>query len=327
MSIDRFLALLADGRFHSGTTLAGELGMSRAAVWKRASDLRELGLDVHAVRGKGYRLHSHVVLLNADRIRERLSKPTLDALDSLVAETVVDSTNARLMMSDVPPAGKARVCLAEYQTAGRGRRGRHWQAPFGSGLCLSIGYNFADLPADIGVLSLATGVVVVEALARENLSGVGLKWPNDIIWQRRKLGGVLVELIGVVGGPAYAVIGVGINTALPQSVRDALEAGDYRVADLSDIAGATPDRNVIAAAVIDRIIQMLKNVETVGFADSITHFRRYDVLKDEPVTVRFGDERFEGVAAGVDRTGAFILNSATGKRTFSGGEVTVRTGR
>ena len=144
----------------------------------------------------------------------------------------------RICCSGPPaPPGRFDFLTAEYQSAGRGRRTRRWFAPPGGALCLSIGWSFAALPADIGALSLAIGVCVLRALESVGQPGAALKWPNDVVVGTGKLGGILIELRAEAGGPAQVVIGVGLNVALGERMLQLVHASGTRAADLSALAG------------------------------------------------------------------------------------------
>jgi BirA family biotin operon repressor/biotin-[acetyl-CoA-carboxylase] ligase len=149
------LPLLADGEFHSGQELAGVLGVSRTAVWKQLEKLRELGLQIESVRGKGYRIRGGMELLEASRIEAGLTADSRRLLAELVVADVLDSTNAEVLrrMERGGPSGLA--CVAEQQTAGRGRRGRQWVSPYAGNIYLSLGWEFAGGAAALEGLSLA----------------------------------------------------------------------------------------------------------------------------------------------------------------------------
>ena len=150
----------------------------------------------------------------------------------------LDSTSDRLLAVDDLPSGPFDACLAEFQSAGRGRRGRRWVAPFASGLCLSVGWSYRDAPAALVALSLAAGVAVLRALGRLGIAGLALKWPNDIVRDDSKLGGILIDLRGEAAGPAYVVVGVGVNVRLPASARERLAAEGVDAVDLAALGHA-----------------------------------------------------------------------------------------
>jgi BirA family biotin operon repressor/biotin-[acetyl-CoA-carboxylase] ligase len=210
----RVYQLLADQQFHSGTRLAAECAVSRSAVWKAIASLRELGVTVDTVSHRGYRLPRATAPLEASRVRKALPAAVAGRLRHASTVWSTGSTNADLLLQTDLPAGRFDFLAAEFQSAGRGRRTRSWIAPPGGAICLSLSWSFASLPAAIGALSLAVGVCVLRALARLGIAGVELKWPNDLVADGAKVGGILAELSAEAAGPAFVVIGIGINVAL-----------------------------------------------------------------------------------------------------------------
>ena len=204
------LRLLADGETHSGEELAAALSVSRAAVWKRLQQLGDWGIALEARAGSGYRLASALDLLDATEVRASLPQAATERLRNLEVHEELESTSDRLLEVDDLPPERFDACLAEFQSAGRGRRGRRWIAPFASGLCLSVNWSYRDAPATLGALSLAAGVAVLRALRRLGFAELSLKWPNDIVHRNGKLGGILIDLRGEAAGPAYFVVGVGL---------------------------------------------------------------------------------------------------------------------
>jgi BirA family biotin operon repressor/biotin-[acetyl-CoA-carboxylase] ligase len=321
----RILAQLADGQFHSGQRLAARLRISRAAVWKLIKSLQAIGIPIESLSRQGYRLPRAVDLLDKTAITAALesSKETVSRLDVLLE---VDSTNRYLIDNPMIQPGKAQVCVAELQTAGRGRRGRSWLAPFGSGVCFSLSWQFDDAPPTFSALGLAVGVAAVEALRRCGLEGVALKWPNDLVWEHRKLGGILIEMRGETGGPSHVVIGIGINMQMPADARLALaERQATLVADIRELLRErTPTRNRLVAALMDEIIRMLEAFAVSGFAAFVARWRSLDALADAPVRVISGAETIWGVARGVDADGSLLIDSEGQIRRFVSGEVSLR---
>jgi BirA family biotin operon repressor/biotin-[acetyl-CoA-carboxylase] ligase len=319
------LVLLADGRLHSGEWLAQELGVSRAAVWKGIERLRMRGIDVDAVPRRGYALPGGAVeLLEEGRIRSAVASERAARLRSLDLKFDVDSTNTRLLAAAPPPVGYADVMLSELQHAGRGRRGRHWIAPFGCGVALSMGWSFTDASKASPTLSLSVGVAVARALARAGALGLGLKWPNDIWLGERKIGGVLIELRAEAGGPAHVVIGVGVNVILAPATRAQIEAVGVQVAAVADACNAPPSRNFIAGAIIDELLSMLTDFEREGFAAFRAAWTALDVLRDRPAQVLTGENVISGTARGVNAHGALQLEREGRLHEFVSGEVSLR---
>jgi BirA family biotin operon repressor/biotin-[acetyl-CoA-carboxylase] ligase len=319
------LMLLADGQLHSGEWLARELGVSRAAVWKGIERLRLRGIDIDALPRRGYALLGAVELLDETRIRREIAANRAGSLRSLDLRFDVDSTNTRLLAAVPPPYGRADVMLSELQHAGRGRRGRHWVAPFGCSIALSLGWSFTDASKASPTLSLCVGVAVARALARAGAEGIRLKWPNDVWLGDRKLGGVLIELRAEASGPAHVVIGVGLNVSLSPPTRDRIEASGVRVAAVADACATAPSRNSIAGAIIDELLSMLEVFERDGFAAFRETWSALDALRGRQAQVLLGEEVFTGTARGVDAQGVLLLDRGEGRlQEFVSGEVSLR---
>ena len=322
----RLLALLADGSFHSGEQLAKRLRISRGGVWKLVGSLRELGIEVQSVPRQGYRLARAVDLFDKTALLQSLSPATRALLDRADVLLTVDSTNRHVTDNAIDMPGHAQICVAEVQNAGRGRRGRSWVAPFGAGVCLSVGWQFLEAPPTFSALSLAVGVAVVKALRRFGAQDVGLKWPNDLTWRGRKLGGILIEMRGESAGPAHVVIGIGLNMQMPSAVRLALaEQQAALVTDVHEILRErTPSRNAITSAMVDEVLIMLQVFSSEGFAPFIKEWNGMDTLANAPVKVISGSGTIMGIARGVEVDGALLVDIGGQVRRFVSGEVSLR---
>ena len=317
------LRLLADGALHSGEELAAALEVSRAAIWKRVQQLEEWGIPVEAKPGSGYQLESQIDLLDATAIRKQLPHAALDRLRNLEVHAVLDSTSDRLLAAEALPPGRFDACLAEFQSAGRGRRGRSWVAPFASGLCVSVNWSYRDAPATLGALSLAAGVAALRTLRRLNFVNLSLKWPNDIVHRDGKLGGILIDLRGEAAGPAYFVVGIGINVRLPRAARERLQADGVDAVDLASL-GDAPLRNDAAAVLIAELTQALLEFGARGMTAFADEWRGADALAGRPVRVHHGGQFLDGLARGVDADGALLLEIDGASRRILSGEVSVR---
>jgi BirA family biotin operon repressor/biotin-[acetyl-CoA-carboxylase] ligase len=320
------LGLLADGRLHSGESLGAALGVTRAAIWKGTLRLRRKGVEILATARRGYALEGAVELLAESSIRRGIAPAQSARLRRLDLQFEVDSTNSRLLAAPPPPFGTADVMLCELQHAGRGRRGRQWLAPFGGSLALSLSWAFVDAAQVSPTLSLCVGVAVARALERVGASGIGLKWPNDLWFDDRKLGGILIDLRAEAGGAAQVVIGVGINVSLAPAARAAIEASGVRAAAVADACVATPGRNSIAGAIIDELLRMLAEFERGGFAPLRESWAALDVLAGRPAEVVVGDTVVSGVARGIDAHGALLLERGGRLEAFVSGEASLRLG-
>ena len=317
-------AQLCDGQFHSGENLASALGVTRSAVWKAANALRDLGTPMEAVRNRGYCFPVAGELLVGKRIRDGIARAIRDRVTRLDVMWSTSSTNTQLIERPNPRVGSCEALLAEYQSAGRGRRGRAWLAPPGGAVCMSLSWTFPEVPRDVGALSLAVGVCVLRALESQGISDVRLKWPNDVLVGDRKLGGILIELRAESAGPACAVVGIGLNVALGAPLMEKIATTGLQAIDLASVAKKAVSRNALAASLIDCVVRGLVTFEQEGLRPFVDEWRQADALRARPVSVQAGEEKVRGLARGIDLTGALLLETPQGLKKFFSGEVTVR---
>ena len=315
----RLLSCLLDKEYHSGNGLSDRLGVSRTVVWKGIRQLRGYGLEIEARHGKGYRLHDEIDLLDRNEILSELEPSARECGISVLLET--ESTNKCLTDLLGCPELHKRVVLAEYQHGGKGRRGRRWASPFARGLYLSLGWRFDMAPASLNALSLASGVAVARALGRSGLSGVALKWPNDLMLADKKLGGILLEARSETAAACDVVIGIGLNIRLDKATRAGL---DQPVIDLSGQYQQLPSRNRLAAWLLGEQCAMLQRVADGGLAEYVAQWRGLDYLAGRPVELHTPDRILRGQARGVDDNGLLLLDTANGVISFSSGELRVR---
>ena len=323
-TLKQLLALLADGEFHSGTTLAHLLAVSRSAVWKQLQCLEAWGIEIVAVTGKGYKLQRALQLLDQTQIQSALLPAVAALIQCLEVHDELASTNSYLLDIAQQQPASAWVCLAENQTAGKGRRGRTWVSPFGHNIYLSLLWRFQDGPAAIAGLSLAIGVAVIRALRQAGITEVGLKWPNDIYWRGRKLAGILIEVSGESSGPCHAVIGLGLNLYLPPVQAEAIEQAWV---DLQQIVGEqiALQRNRWVALLLNEIVPVVADYQTRKLSDYVNEWRNYDCMSGQAVNIFMGEQVFAGIVRGVDDQGLLLLEDDAGNlRTFASGEVSFR---
>jgi BirA family biotin operon repressor/biotin-[acetyl-CoA-carboxylase] ligase len=315
------LAALAPGEPVSGAALARAAGVTRAAIWKQIETLRHRGLPIEARVGGGYRVPWPLQLLDAAAIRQRLSVPVRQRLAALEVHWELDSTSSELQRR-LPDVADLHVVLAETQTAGRGRRGKPWLSPPGLNLYMSVVKRFDAGFGGLSGLSLAIGVIVLRSLEDLGIHTAGLKWPNDVLAADAKLAGVLVELSGEFQGPCAAVIGIGLNIRLPDSLR---EQAAQPVTDLAGLCGGTPpDRNLVAATLIERLVSGLELFEREGFGAFVDDYGHFDLLHGQPLRVTGGREDLLGTGAGVDARGALLLQVGDEVRRIDSADVSVR---
>ncbi|MBI1732716.1 MAG: biotin--[acetyl-CoA-carboxylase] ligase [Gammaproteobacteria bacterium] len=312
------LAQLADGRLHSGVDLARKLGVTRAAVWKRIAALAGRGVRLDRIRGRGYRLGRPVELLDAGEILNRLRPDIRRALREVRAEFSLDSTNLALLRE---ADCHGRLLLAEFQTHGRGRRGNQWLSPPASGICMSLGWRLDPIPAGAGALSILTGAAMMRALRLCGMESVGLKWPNDIVFEGRKLGGLLVESRAQHAGPMDVVIGVGINVSLPDDLRI---PGDNVPVDLARCCTSPPSRNVLCARMAEALIDMLTALGSGRIGDYFDEWRRHDVGAGRDGALRLGRKVVRGRVLGISDSGMLRMLVGGVEREFSSGDLSLR---
>lgn len=314
--------MLADGAVHSGEQLSQRLGVSRSAVWKQVRRLESLGLEVLSVPGRGYRLAAPLDLLDETRIRDLLSMESRRRLRALTVLDEVDSTNTWLMQHALEfPA----VCLAERQTAGRGRRGRSWVSPYTANIYLSLGWQFEDLPPGFTALAMVAGVAAVRALRLLGVNGVGIKWPNDLYASGKKLAGILVDLQGESPAQVRAVIGVGVNVRMPAVAATSI---DQAWTDLAThTAGRIPARNALAAVLIEALLPALDEFSLNGFSVFAEEWGALDLVAGKAVELHQHTGIVSGIAAGVDIDGALLLRTQAGMRRFVSGDLSMRLAR
>ncbi|WP_460034420.1 biotin--[acetyl-CoA-carboxylase] ligase [Methylothermus subterraneus] len=317
---EALLRCLADGKFHSGQALAKAVNASRTTVWQHLRTLRALGVEVQAVAGRGYRLARPLELLDQERILAALQIPAGCPEPVVEIHACLPSTNTYLLKT---AAGRpcASVCLAEAQTQGKGRLGRAWASPFGYNVYLSVLWRF-ERGESLSGLSLAAGVVAASGLAALGFPELALKWPNDILWQGRKLGGILVEAVGEPHGPCVAVVGLGINLWLAPSASSAI---DQPWVDGWTILGeALPSRNRIVAELLGRLLALLHGYSSSGLAPWLEDWRRLNCVLGRKVKVSQADFTYEATAVDVTEEGFLVLQRGDRRQVLAAGEVSLR---
>lgn len=305
---------LSDGKFYSGEQLGEVFGISRAAIARHIHSIQGWGIDIYSVKGKGYRLEQPLDLLNQEYLSSNLSVP-------IEVIPVLDSTNQYLLKKKDLTSGS--VCVAEYQTQGRGRRGRTWVSPFGSNIYYSMYWRLeAGLPAAMGI-SLVIGIALVEALESLGVNGLRLKWPNDIYYNNRKLAGILVELSGQAGDAANLIIGIGVNVAMPERTTGI----DQPWISLKEVVGDKGiSRNLLVQTMTEKLCESIEEYERNGLAPFKASWNNYDNFLNKPVKLIIGNKEVFGICQGIDQQGALLLETENGIQPFIGGEISVRPG-
>lgn len=314
------LRQLADGEFHSGEVIANSLGVSRASVWQALKSVNDAGVEVFRVPGRGYRLRETIEWLDQQALLSALGEKS--SLFNLEILDQVDSTNRVLLQKAALGALHGSCVAAEWQTAGRGRRGRSWFAGVGGGVAISVLWRFEQGAGFLSGLSLAVGVAVVRALNACGVAGVMLKWPNDVVHQYRKLAGILIEMQGDVSGPCAAVIGIGVNLKLSEAV---LQHIDQPTVDVFTLTRQSPQRNRMMASILSHLADVLAVFNQQGFSGLREEWKSYHCYQGKPVRLLMPDGiQREGLLLDVADDGALLLETAQGLARYTAGEISLR---
>jgi BirA family biotin operon repressor/biotin-[acetyl-CoA-carboxylase] ligase len=266
--------------------------------------------------------------LDAGRIRQGMAPAVKAKLRQLTLLQETDSTNTAVLRL---PGDRqhAHAVLAECQTGGRGRRQRSWHSPAGGNIYLSLGWWFRDNKWPLSTLPLLVAIAVCRALARAGLRGHGIKWPNDILADKKKLAGILVEMQSAGSGSALAVIGVGVNVRMPSNEPgEPVIAIDRPWTDLvsrlqAEDAGIS--RNQLVSFMLDEMLDSLERFEREGFDGYRDAWRELDLLQGKRIVLEQNGQLLSGVAQGVDKNGGLLLETETSAiQVFHSAEVSIQ---
>lgn len=313
----QLIDILADAQIHSGEQLGDKLGMTRAAINKHIKTLRSWGLNVETVTSKGYKLPYQVNLLNRELIKQQVNDV------NIIVEPVIDSTN-QYMLERIPSLKSGDTCLAEYQSAGRGRRGRQWISPFGCNLYLSMYWKLDQGPAAAVGLSLVVGIVIAETLNKISQEKVKVKWPNDLYMNDKKLAGILVELTGKTGDAAHIIIGVGINLGMN---KNNIESSNTITQEWSSLRDEVEniERNELSSNIIKALRESLVIFEKEGLKPFLDRWFKLDNFLNRSVKLLIGNDIITGIERGINEQGALLLQKDNGEIIpYIGGEISLR---
>ncbi|BAO00022.1 BirA protein [Candidatus Pantoea carbekii] len=308
----KLVALLADGKFHSSQQLAHILDISRADVNKHIQTLKSWGLDMYTVYDKGYSLSTSIQLLDQKKIFSYLNQPNVSVIP------VINSTN-QYLLDRIDQLSSGDACIAEYQQAGRGRRGKKWLSPFGTNLYLSMYWYFKQKPVATMGLSVVIAIVIAQIIQSLGTSDVRIKWPNDLYLDHRKLAGILVELTGQTTDSVHIVIGVGMN--LFMNTLNNLKVNQNWIS-LHEV-GMNIDRNALAAKMLNSLRQTLPIFEQNGLKPFMMHWESLDDFMNQPITLLIGESEVHGIARGINEQGALLLEENGKINSWIDGEISL----
>ena len=319
------LKLLADGKIHSEKEIVKSFNLSSSMLSKYICNLRQLGIETESINRQGYRLSRPIDFLNRQKISNELKTSMADRIHRLEIFPELDSTNTYLLRAPVPESGQVTVCLAEYQSSGRGRRGKKWSVPFGGGLCLSVGWLFDDMPQNLSALSLTVAVVARRIIGELTGCYPLVKWPNDLVWKDQKLGGILIESSGENGSALHVVVGIGINVSIdPVYLRKICDWPEGAI-DMNSMVKGQFIKNELASRLIEGFFETLKSYESSGFELHHEEFISAHYLNGREVVLSNGSSKLSGTVVTVDLDGALVLETGSGVRRVISGEVSLRS--
>lgn len=316
------LDYLSDGEFHSGENLATQLKVSRTAIWKQIKKLNTvLPFNIQSVPSKGYKIDTPMILLKRDEILSHLSNQAVFEPNNLEILFECISTNQYLLDRIQNNKVQNYLVLAEMQTQGRGRRGREWISPFASNIYMSLLWTLDISIAEMAGLSLVVAISAAKALQRSGIKNVMLKWPNDIYVDNKKLAGVLLELRGESNSPCNAVIGIGVNVNMPDESGATI---DQDWIDMEGVLKTVVNRNHVVAEILNELIPCLRKFNEFGFKEFIDEWKALDLLAEQRINIEGHVSISEGVAHGVDKHGALIVEHDGKTQSLYSGEVSIR---
>lgn len=308
------LNLLKDGRFHSGQDLGEALGISRSAVWKQLQHLEaELGLSIHKVRGRGYQLATPLMLLDPLGMAGMSPSWPVTVFDS------IDSTNAQALRAIGQGQVAPFLVVAERQIAGRGRRGRKWVSPFAENLYYSLVLRIDGGMRQLEGLSLVVGLAVMQTLRKLGVADVGLKWPNDVLVDSKKIAGILLELVGDPADVCHVVLGIGINVNMQTA-----DEVDQQWTSMRLESGKSFDRNALVVELSNQLQAYIQRHQVGGFSVLQAEWEENHLWQGRMVSLIAGVNQIDGVVLGIDTQGALRLKVNGMEKVFSGGELSLR---
>lgn len=313
----------AAGNFVSGETIADELKVTRTAIWKSIQTLKNFGYDIES-RGKlGYKLNRMADLLLPAAVQSGLNTKIIAVENNFIHKDLVDSTNNLAKKLAYEGAADGTVIVAEEQTGGKGRLERNFYSPRGKGIYFSVILRPKCLPKDAPKFTLMAAVAVANAMQRFNLPAQ-IKWPNDIMFDSRKVVGILTELSAQIEKVNYIVVGIGINVNIapkdfPADIKEF-------AASLSEINGGKISRLDFFRAVLEEFDKLYCTINAEGFGKIFEYWKKFNITLGKNVKVISAEtgESFNGVAEDIDEDGALIVTTESGRQTLYAGDVSIR---
>jgi len=317
----KIIDVLADGKFHSGEILANQFKVSRVSIWNAISEAEQFGIEIHSVRGKGYKLTHAVELLDESSIKRAIGEQAnffnIEVMD------ITTSTNSVMMQRASEGLPHASCIATNIQTAGKGRRGRKWVSELGENLTFSFLWRFNQGAAMLSGLSLVVGIALIRTFKQLGINHALLKWPNDVLIFHekayKKLAGILIELQGDMDGQSLAVIGIGINLNISKKQ---IKKIDQPAIDLQTITQESMNPNNLIALIIKELARVLSEFELNGFSSLKEEWVMSHAFHEKVISLTKGDgQNVIGKVIDISDEGSLILQTNKGQQNFSSGEV------
>ena len=319
----QIIQALADGAYHTGQSIGQQHDITRSAVWKYMQQLPEKEVMLESSRSQGYCIPGGLSLLDEHTIATHLDAGTRARLCDIHVVPETTSTTQHVLTMGNHPGQPGTVCFAEYQTQGKGRRERSWRAPFASGLLCSMTWHFNAGFSALAGLSLVTGLSLYQALKHYGASeGLGVKWPNDLVYRSEKVAGVLTEFRGEGYGETQVVISFGMNISVPKQF---MADVTFPWTDVAYMVATPPDRNAIAAQVLNQLVANLMIFEQQGFGAFLEDWQTADATLGKSVKLLGLNQETFGVVEGITPLGELLIRLEHGQvQAFHFGEISLR---
>lgn len=319
MKAEILAALRASDGYVSGQDLCGKFGVSRTAIWKAVNQLKQAGYEIEAVQNRGYHIVSTPDILSENELRSIRKTEWLG--NKIYYETEIDSTNTKAMKLAEEGAPHGTIVVTDHQVNGRGRRGRSWESPAGEAIAMTFLLRPKIDPNNASMLTLLAAMAVARGIEDETGLKAGIKWPNDVIINRKKVSGILTEMSAQADYVNHIVVGIGINVHIQEFPEELKNIATSIFLEL----GVKINR----AALIERICEYFEAyfevfLQTEDLSAISKQYDAYMVNRNQPVKVLDPKDTYEGTARGITTRGELLVDTWESRKLVSSGEVSVR---
>ena len=319
MKAEILAALRASDGYVSGQDLCGKFGVSRTAIWKAINQLKQAGYEIEAVQNRGYHIVSTPDILSENELRSIRKTEWLG--NKIYYETEIDSTNTKAMKLAEEGAPHGTIVVTDHQTNGRGRRGRSWESPAGEAIAMTFLLRPKIDPNNASMLTLIAAMAVARGIEDETGLKAGIKWPNDVVINRKKVSGILTEMSAQADYVNHIVVGIGINVHIQELPEELKNIATSVFLELG--------MKINRAALIERICEYFEAyfevfLQTEDLSAISKQYDAYMVNRNQPVKVLDPKDTYEGTARGITTRGELLVDTWESRKLVSSGEVSVR---